>query len=52
MDVVGENRNATGTTGPTGKRESGASEQGGSDKESDNDEKVGVFSKLILRFVV
>ncbi|XP_011549818.2 REST corepressor 1 isoform X1 [Plutella xylostella] len=39
MDVVGENRNATGTTGPTGKRESGASEQGGSDKESDNDEK-------------
>ncbi|KAG7302204.1 hypothetical protein JYU34_013680 [Plutella xylostella] len=40
MDVVGENRNATGTTGPTGKRESGASEQGGSDKESDNDEKV------------
>ncbi|XP_059062161.1 REST corepressor 1 isoform X2 [Achroia grisella] len=37
MDVVGENRNAT--SSGTGKRESGASEPGGSDKESDNDEK-------------
>lgn len=39
MDVVGEGRNATGSG--TGKRESGAgSDPGGSDKESDNDEKV------------
>lgn len=39
MDVVSEGRNATGSG--TGKRESGAgSEPGGSDKDSDNDEKV------------
>lgn len=38
MDVVGENRNANTSSG--GKRESGGSEPGGSDKESDNDEKV------------
>lgn len=41
MDVVGEGRTAAGSG--TGKRESGAgSEPGGSDKESDNDEKVGI----------
>ncbi|XP_048483135.1 REST corepressor isoform X6 [Plutella xylostella] len=49
MDVVGENRNATGTTGPTGKRESGASEQGGSDKESDNDEKKWTIHRGVVR---
>lgn len=39
MDVVGEGRNPA--SSGTGKRESGAgSEPGGSDKESDNDEKV------------
>lgn len=39
MDVVSEGRNAT--SSGTGKRESGAgSEPGGSDKDSDNDEKV------------
>ncbi|KAF9420752.1 hypothetical protein HW555_003100, partial [Spodoptera exigua] len=39
MDVVSEGRNATGSG--TGKRESGAgSEPGGSDKDSDNDEKI------------
>lgn len=38
MDVVGEGRNATGSG--TGK--SAGSEPGGSDKESDNDEKVCV----------
>lgn len=42
MDVVGEGRNPAGSG--TGKRESGAgSEPGGSDKESDNDEKVCIF---------
>lgn len=39
MDVVGEGRTAAGSG--TGKKESGVgSEPGGSDKESDNDEKV------------
>lgn len=39
MDVVSEGRNASGSG--TSKRESGAgSEPGGSDKDSDNDEKV------------
>lgn len=39
MDAVSEGRNAT--SSGTGKRESGAgSDPGGSDKESDNDEKV------------
>lgn len=40
MDAVGENRNANTSTG--GKRESGGSEPGGSDKDSDNDEKVSI----------
>lgn len=39
MDVVSEGRNAAGSG--SGKRDSGAgSEPGGSDKDSDNDEKV------------
>lgn len=48
MDVVSEGRNAT--SSGTGKRESGAgSEPGGSDKDSDNDEKVCVA--CILCFI-
>ncbi|KAM3962038.1 LOW QUALITY PROTEIN: REST corepressor [Aphomia sociella] len=48
MDVVGENRNAT--SSGTGKRESGAgSEPGGSDKESDNDEKKWTIHRGIVR---
>lgn len=47
MDVVSEGRNATGSG--TGKRESGAgSEPGGSDKDSDNDEKVCFMCFLLL----
>lgn len=47
MDVVSEGRNAT--SSGTNKRESGAgSEPGGSDKESDTDEKV--FMKLIYSY--
>ncbi|CAB3244479.1 unnamed protein product [Arctia plantaginis] len=48
MDVVGEGRNATGSG--TSKRESGAgSEPGGSDKDSDNDEKKWTFHRGIVR---
>ncbi|XP_035438167.1 REST corepressor 3 isoform X1 [Spodoptera frugiperda] len=48
MDVVSEGRNAT--SSGTGKRESGAgSEPGGSDKDSDNDEKKWTFHRGIVR---
>ncbi|XP_075976786.1 REST corepressor isoform X2 [Anticarsia gemmatalis] len=48
MDVVSEGRNAAGSG--TGKRESGAgSEPGGSDKDSDNDEKKWTFHRGIVR---
>ncbi|XP_041981728.1 REST corepressor isoform X2 [Aricia agestis] len=48
MDVVSEGRNATGSG--TGKRESGAgSEPGGSDKDSDNDDKKWTFHRGIVR---
>ncbi|XP_061718305.1 REST corepressor isoform X1 [Cydia pomonella] len=48
MDVVGEGRTATGSG--TGKRDSGAgSEPGGSDKESDNDEKKWTIHRGIVR---
>lgn len=56
MDVVGEGRNAA--SSGSGKKESGTtSEPGGSDKESDNDEKVcyifssKIFNILMLVFV-
>lgn len=50
MDVVSEGRNAAGSG--TGKRESGAgSEPGGSDKDSDNDEKVCYFTYISKAFV-
>ncbi|KAL0878592.1 hypothetical protein ABMA27_003674 [Loxostege sticticalis] len=45
MDVVGEGRNATGSG--TGK--SAGSEPGGSDKESDNDEKKWTYHRGIVR---
>ncbi|CAH2258768.1 jg12536 [Pararge aegeria aegeria] len=48
MDVVGEGRNPTGSG--TGKRESGAgSEPGGSDKDSDNDEKRWTLHRGVVR---
>ncbi|XP_069359814.1 REST corepressor 1 isoform X3 [Maniola hyperantus] len=48
MDVVSEGRNPTGSG--TGKRESGAgSEPGGSDKDSDNDEKRWTLHRGIVR---
>lgn len=47
MDVVSDGR--TGTGAGTGKRESGASsEPGGSDKDSDNDEKVCIWLSIEL----
>ncbi|XP_050668593.1 REST corepressor 3 isoform X1 [Leptidea sinapis] len=46
MDVVGEGRNATASG--TGKKESG-SEPGGSDKDSDNDEKKWTYHRGIVR---
>lgn len=46
MDVVGDGRNATGSS--SGKRESGTgSEPCGSDKESDNDEKVHIYLNIL-----
>ncbi|GBP90146.1 REST corepressor [Eumeta japonica] len=47
MDMAGESRTTTGTS--SGKRDSGASEPGGSDKESDNDEKKWTIHRGIVR---